>query len=158
MDDMRAPEMDSTQFTDAALALLADANREANQLRHEYVGIEHIILALTERNVDVVTAALESAGVDPRKLNETINGIVSSGRVDQPLEAKRPFTTRTRKSFTLAAESAREMGQSRIAPEHLLLGILREGIGIGAQVLGDQGLTVEKATRAIEEVRGANGS
>jgi ATP-dependent Clp protease ATP-binding subunit ClpC len=145
--------MSSDRFTDTAVALLADANVAASRLRHEYIGTEHIVLALTERNVDVVTAAFERTGVDPRKVNLDISGIVRSGRANQPADLNRPFTSRTQKSFAFAAESAREMGQPRIAPEHLLLGVLRERMNIGAQVLGDHGLTVERATQAIEEVR-----
>ena len=158
MDEMPTSEMNSDQFTDNAVALLARANRAASRLRHEYIGTEHIVLALTEANVDVVTAALEGIGVDPRKVNEAITGIVTSGRADQPSGLKRPFTSRTRTSFTFAAESARQMGQPRIGPEHLLLGILREQMNIGAQVLGQHGLTLETATRAIEQIRSAGGS
>jgi len=158
MDEMSASEMDSDQFTDDALALLAEANREANRLRHEYIGTEHIVLALTERDVDVVTAAFERTGVDRRQVHQSITGIVASGRDGQPSELERPFTSRTKASFAFAAESARTMRQPRIAPEHLLLGVLREGMNIGAQVLSEHGLTVETATQAIEQIRSAEGS
>ena len=158
MDEMPASEMDSAQFTDDTLAVLAEANREANQLCHEYIGTEHIVLALTDREVGIVTAAFERTGVDRRKVYQTMMGIVKSGRDRQPSELKRPFTSRTKTSLAFAADSARELGQPRIAPEHLLLGVLREGMNIGAQVLGEQGLTVDTATQAIEQVRRADGS
>jgi ATP-dependent Clp protease ATP-binding subunit ClpC len=157
MHETSASAMDS-EFTDDALALLAEANREAARLRHEYIGTEHIVLALTDRDVDVVTAALERIGVDRRHVHQSISGIVSSGRDPQPPEMKRPFTSRTKSSIAFAAERARAMGQPRIAPEHLLLGLLREKLNIGAQVLHEHGLTVETATQAIEQVRRPDGS
>jgi len=158
MDEMRTSGADADRFTDNALAVLAEANRAAEWLGHEWVGTEHIVLALTERDVDVVTAAFERTGVDRRKVNDAIRGIVASGRAEQPAALKRPFTSRTKTSLDFAAETARTMGQPLIAPEHLLLGVLRERMNIGAQVLGDHGLTVETATQAIEQVRNMGGS
>jgi ATP-dependent Clp protease ATP-binding subunit ClpC len=148
--------MDSDTFTNDALALLAEANREAARLHHEYIGTEHIVLALTDRDVAVVTAALERSGVDRRQVYHSISGIVASGRDTQPPEQKRPFTSRTKTSIAFAADSARTMGHPKIAPEHLLLGLLREKMNIGAQVLHGHGLTVESATQAIEQVRREN--
>ncbi len=148
MVDTPASDMSDPQFTDAALALLADANRVADRLCHEYIGTEHVVLALTERDIDIVTAVFERTGVDRRKVNQTLTNMVATGS-DQSATLARPYTSRTRRSFAFATDSARDMGQSRVAPEHLLLGILREGRNIGAQVLADQGLTVEAATHAI---------
>ncbi|HTE45052.1 MAG TPA: Clp protease N-terminal domain-containing protein, partial [Gemmatimonadaceae bacterium] len=102
MDEMANVDMSSDQFTDSAVTLLADANRAASRLGHEYIGTEHIVLALTDGNVDVVTAAFERTGVDPRKVHVAISGVVASGRTEQSSELKRPYTARTKTSFALA--------------------------------------------------------
>jgi ATP-dependent Clp protease ATP-binding subunit ClpC len=154
---MSAAEMNPHQFTDTTVALIADANRAAGQLGHEHMGIEHIVLAMTARDVDVVTEAFKRAGVDPAKVNQAMTGIVASGRAERPSELARPFSSRTQTSFAFAAESARTMGQPRIAPEHLLLGLLRDRTNIGAQVLADHGFTAERATEAIEQLLRAGG-
>lgn len=148
----------SEHLDDDTVALLADANRAAGRLRHEYIGTEHIVLALAESNADTLPAAFERAGVDRTKLKRFITAIVTSGRTELPADFKRPLTSRTHKSIALAAESARQMGQQRIGPDHLLLGILHEGMSIGAQVLGECGLTVEAATQAISGAGSGDGS
>ncbi len=146
-------------LTDDATRLLLEARDESDRLRHEYIGIEHLVLALTRRTGSAATAPLAHLGVDGEQVRQTLATIVGPGdstRAPAP-GANRPFTTRTQTVLTLAAESARALGQSQVGTGHVLVGILREGRGVGAQVLGHHGLTTEAADAYVRRLRPSDG-
>jgi ATP-dependent Clp protease ATP-binding subunit ClpC len=130
-------------LTEATLQLIADAREEAARLQHEYVGTEHLVLALSRQAADATL--LVALGVDPQRVHTSIGDIVRRGSAALERTTERPFTMRTKRSFALAAESARELGHTRVDIAHVLVGLLRERSNIGAQVLTGEGLTVERA-------------
>jgi ATP-dependent Clp protease ATP-binding subunit ClpC len=145
---------DDPPFTDDALRLLGEARAQAERLRHEYIGTEHVVLALADRSQGVVAETFQRRGVDRTRVFTTIDGIVKSGKEAMPPGYERPFTTRTKNAFALAADSARSFGETRVGAEHILLGLLGERKNIGAQVLADQGLTAELAREEILNIKG----
>jgi ATP-dependent Clp protease ATP-binding subunit ClpC len=128
-------------LTGAASQLLDGAAEEAARLGHGYVGTEHLVLALTRPPHD---AALARFGIDLTGVHGSIAGAVPTGTERAIAAPDRPYTSRTRNALTLAADSARERGQVSVDVPHLLVGLLREGWGIGAQVLHHHGLTLER--------------
>ena len=135
-------------FTDAARQLLADASSEADGLQHEYIGTEHLLLALTRQSVDAATLA--RFGVDREQVRTLLLATVVPSRAAPAPRVARPYTSRTEKVFSLARESARNLRHAGVGVEHLLVGMFREGRGIAAQVLQHFGLTEE---RALTEVK-----
>ena len=126
-------------FSDAARRLLADALQEAIGLGHVYIGTEHLLLALARRSNEV--AGLTDLGIDWGRVRTRVAEVVNPGTPAATPERSLPYTTRTQRVFTLAGESARDLGHPRVEAEHLLLGLVREGTGIAAFVLGEQGVT-----------------
>jgi len=148
-----APEAEDVPFSDAAGRLLAAARDEADRLGHEYIGTEHVVLALT-RDADGA-ALLPRVGVEPESVRAMLEAVVGPGHGAPPRGAERPYTSRTQQAFALAAESARAQGQARVGVEHLVVGLLREQMSIGAQVLQEHGLSVEQATAEAQRRGGA---
>lgn len=141
-----APRASDVAFTDGARRLLAGARAEAERLRHEYVGTEHLVLAMTR---DAGASALfRRFGLDGEAVRAALEAIVGPGRSTLPPGAERPHTSRTRQAFGLAAESAAACGHAAVDIEHLVVGLLGERANIGAQVLQHHGLSVEQAAAA----------
>jgi ATP-dependent Clp protease ATP-binding subunit ClpC len=138
-----APYAGELPFTDAARRLLAEARRESDRLQHEYVGTEHLVLAMTHEPSS--STLLSHLGVDRERVRVMLTEIVRRGSAAPAPELVRPYTSKTKKAFSLASESARAFGQTSIGIEHLLVGLLRERTNIGAQVLHELGVTAERA-------------
>jgi ATP-dependent Clp protease ATP-binding subunit ClpC len=132
-------------FTDAAKEVMKDANAAAQRLQHEYIGTEHIVIGLT--GVPSSKELLCSLGIVTDQVEEYINRIVHSG-TDGIVLAKLPSTPRARKIIEYAVEEARSLQLKHVDVEHLLVGVLREGEGLGAEALTSFGLTLEKARAA----------
>jgi ATP-dependent Clp protease ATP-binding subunit ClpC len=148
-----APKAADVPFTDSARQLLAGAGAEAERLGHEFIGTEHVALAMTQ-DAEAL-ALLRQLGVDGERARTAIEGIVRTGRAALPPGAERPYTSRTRQAFGLAAESARAHGSAAVGTGHLLVGLLRERKHIGAQVLQEQGLSAERAAAAMQRPGGS---
>jgi ATP-dependent Clp protease ATP-binding subunit ClpC len=148
-----APEAGDVPFSDAAGRLLAAARGESDRLGHEYIGTEHVVLALT-RDADGA-ALLPRLGVEPEPVRAALEEIVKTGHGALPRGAERPYTSRTQQAFALAAESARAQGQARVGVEHLVVGLLLERMNLGALVLQEHGLSVERATAEAQRRGGA---
>jgi len=144
-----APEVAGVAFTDHARQLLAAAQMEAERLRHEYIGTEHVVLALT-RDGDGATV-LTRLGLDREQVRASLEGIVTSGQATLPRAAERPYTSRTRQAVSLAVECAETAGRKAVGVEHLVVGLLRERLNLGAQVLQEHGLTVEQAETVVRQ-------
>jgi ATP-dependent Clp protease ATP-binding subunit ClpC len=132
-------------LADDAVRLLAEARVESDRLHHEYLGAEHLVLALTRRAGDPATAPLAPLGVDGDRVRQTLAATLPAGHGALAPGAERPVTSRTRSALALAAESARAIGHPRVGTGHVLVGVLREGRNIGAQVLQHHGLTAVAA-------------
>lgn len=133
--------------------VLAAANDEAARLHHEYIGTEHLLLALTADEGGVAVAALQNLGVKLGDVRTRIETTVRPGKPGEP-PGKRPYTTRTQRVLQLSESAARELGHSYVGTEHLLLGMLDEQKGIAAQVLVDAGVRAESARAEIRRILG----
>ena len=154
MDEHRAQERNPT---DLPLSLdvvhLVDRASEESVLRdHGYVGTEHLLLALSQLDD---AAALLALGIERQRVYTLIDETIGRGNAPVASDIERPFTSRTRQAFSLAAAAAHELGHSRLDVPHLLVGLMRDPSTIGAQVLTDQGLTEERALEFARD-RGAS--
>ncbi len=133
------------------LRLLADASDESARLQHVYIGTEHLVLALSSPTGD--TASLLALAVEPTRVHTVIEETVQRGRDAVARMTHRPLTSRTKTAFSFAAENARALGHTHIRVADLVVGLMRERMNIGAQVLAGEGLTEQ---RAYEYARRSN--
>ena len=149
-----APNAADVPFTEPTLQLLAAARAEAYRLHHEYIGTEHVALGMTH---DVnATALLSRFGLDALEVRASLDAIVKPGRAMLPLEAQRPYTSRTLQSFGFAVANARAHGHNAVGIEHLVIGLLTERLNLGASVLQKHGLSLEQVAAEVQQ-RGENG-
>ncbi len=137
--------MNGYNFTERVRKVLAMAREEAARLNHEYVGTEHILLGVLREGEGVASTVLANLSVEANALELRIDQIVKRGRPGQTAGPDLPYTSRAKKVLELAMSEARELNHTYVGTEHLLLGLLREEKGIGAQVLNDSGVNLENA-------------
>jgi ATP-dependent Clp protease ATP-binding subunit ClpA len=142
------------RFTDRARKALGFSRQEAQRLDHDYIGAEHILLGLIDEGSGVAADALKNLGVDPERIRQEIEKLVSHG-TRMVTMGQLPFTPRAKRALEFALEEAHSLGHNYIGTEHLLLGLIREQEGIAAQVLENLGVRVEDAR---EQVRGLLGA
>ena len=135
--------MNSYNFTEQVRRTLALAREHAHELRHEYVGTEHILLGLLDDD-GIATTVIESSGADPDHIAQLVLTTVVRGKTKQN-NPELPYTSRAKKTLELTMSEARELNHSYVGTEHLLLGLLREGKGIAAQALNSVGITLDSA-------------
>ena len=121
------------------------AREEAARLHHEYVGTEHILLGLIREGEGVAAAVLTNFNVDLEEVSAKIEETVKQGKAAARAGPDLPYTSRAKKVLEFAMSEARELNHRYVGTEHLLLGILREEKGIGAQVLTEAGVNLEEA-------------
>jgi ATP-dependent Clp protease ATP-binding subunit ClpC len=141
-------------FTDRVRKVLAMARDEAIRLQHDYVGTEHILLALIREGEGVAAAVLSNLNADLDQIHEGIEESVKKGKATIAL-GDLPYTTRAKKVLEFSMAEAREMSHSYVGTEHLLLGLLREEKGIAAQVLNSMGISLEDARAETLKVLGS---
>ena len=146
------------QLTESAREVLELARDEAERLRHEYIGTEHLVLALTRQTEGFAVTALHNLNIDLGRVRGTIEATVRSGSASPSPDRALPYTTRTQRVFALARERALAFEQPDVGPEHLLIGVLREAMGIGGQVLMHHGLSVDAAVDEIRRLNSAGGA
>src|SRR5437660_5013542 len=129
--------MNGYNFTERVRKVLAMAREEAARLHHEYVGTEHILLGLVQEGEGVAVVVLQNLGVDPDVICSKIDEVVKKGNSTQTTGPDLPYTSRARKVLELSMSEARALNHAYVGTEHVLLGVLREERGIGAQVLKD---------------------
>jgi ATP-dependent Clp protease ATP-binding subunit ClpC len=134
-------------FTGHVRSALALAREEANALNHPYVGTEHLLLGMLRVTEGVAAKVLKSVSADVDEVRQSLLGTLKRGNAGYDVGTDLPYTSRAKKALDLAMAQADEWGHSIVGTEHLLLGLLREGQGIAAQVLMHAGLTLE-AVRA----------
>src|SRR6187402_1074724 len=137
--------MNGYNFTERVRKVLAMAREEAERLRHEYVGTEHILLGLIREGEGVAAAVLQNLSVDLDEIQQKIEDTVKKGKASQTTGPDLPYTSRAKTVLELAMSEARELSHSYVGTEHLLLGLLREEKGIAAQVLTDAGVNLDAA-------------
>lgn len=130
------------KFTERARKVLRLAQEEAQRFHHNYIGTEHLLLGLVREGEGVAAKVLTSLGVDLEKVRKAVEDII--GRGDRVVLGEIGFTPRAKKVIELAVDEARSLNHHYIGTEHLLLGLLREGEGIGAGVLESFGLNLQE--------------
>ncbi|MFB9424934.1 ATP-dependent Clp protease ATP-binding subunit, partial [Nonomuraea rubra] len=121
------------KFTDQARRAVVLAQEEARMLNHNFIGTEHILLGLIQEGEGLAAKALQSLGVSLEGVRRQIKEIIGQGL---PAESAHiPFTLRARKVLELSVREAVQLGHDHIGTEHILLGLIREGAGVAAQVL-----------------------
>ena len=143
------------RFTDRARRVAVLAQEEARLLHHNYIGTEHILLGLIGEGEGVAAKALESLGISLEAVRQHVGEITGQGQ--QAPSGHIPFTPRATKVLELSLREALKLGHNYIGTEHILLGLIREGDGVAAQVLvklgGD---TLALADQAEQDVLGAD--
>ena len=121
------------RFTDRARRVVVLAQEEARMLNHNYIGTEHILLGLIHEGEGVAAKALESLGIYLEAVRSQVEEIIGQGQ--QAPSGHIPFTPRAKKVLELSLREALQLGHNYIGTEHILLGLIREGEGVAAQVL-----------------------
>src|SRR5213082_1885147 len=121
------------RFTDRARRVVVLAQEEARMLNHNYIGTEHILLGLIHEGEGVAAKALESLGISLEGVRQQVEEIIGQGQ--QAPSGHIPFTPRAKKVLELSLREALQLGHNYIGTEHILLGLIREGDGVAAQVL-----------------------
>lgn len=125
------------RFTDRARRTLVLAQEEARLLDHGYIGTEHILLALVHEGEGVAAKALEALGISLEAVREKVAETI--GPAGERTTGSPPFTPRAKKVLEMSLREALQLNHNHIGTEHLLLGLVREGEGVGAQVLVNLG-------------------
>ncbi len=137
--------MNGHNFTEHVRHTIASAVNEAQRRQHEAVGTEHLLLGLLAESDGVATAVITNCGVDIVLLRQHIEASIKHGFSAAPSDLHPPFTSRAKKVLELAMAEARDLEHTYVGTEHLLLGLLREEIGIAAQVLTHFGVSLDGA-------------
>jgi ATP-dependent Clp protease ATP-binding subunit ClpC len=136
---------------DSTPPLIRLAEREARRVNHEYVGTEHVLLALLRDKAGVAARICKNVGVDPNDIRAKVEAILDPG-LSPPPPARLPTTPRVKRAVELAIEEARGLNHKLVGVEHLLLGLLREGDGIAALVLQQMGVRLGAVRREIQRL------
>jgi ATP-dependent Clp protease ATP-binding subunit ClpA len=131
------------RFTDRARRVVVLAQEEAVLLNHDYVGTEHLLLGLAHEGQGVAATALESLGISLEAVRAQVEEIIGQGQ-GAP-SGHIPFTPRAKKVLELSLREAKQLGHNYIGTEHILLGLIREGEGVAAQVLIRLGADLSRA-------------
>ena len=125
------------------------ANAEATVLANDYVGTEHLLLAISAQAGTVAAWALAAQGIESERLRSAVARIVQTA----PCESSgvRPWTPRAKKAVGFASEEARALGHNHVGPEHLLLGLLRVAEGVGVQAIRELGVDPSVIRRVVHE-------
>ncbi|MDN6353346.1 MAG: ATP-dependent Clp protease ATP-binding subunit, partial [Corynebacterium sp.] len=145
------------RFTDRARRVVVLAQEEARALNHNYIGTEHILLGLIHEGEGVAAKALESMGISLEAVRTEVEDIIGTG--GHPPSGYIPFTPRAKKVLELALREALQLGHKYIGTEHILLGLIREGEGVAAQVLVKLGADLSSVRQqVIQLLSGYEGS
>jgi ATP-dependent Clp protease ATP-binding subunit ClpC len=135
------------RFTDRARRVVVLAQEEARLLNHNYIGTEHILLGLIHEGEGVAAKALESLGISLEKVRQQVEEIIGAGQ--SPPSGHIPFTPRAKKVLELSLREALQLGHNYIGTEHILLGLIREGEGVAAQVLVKLGANLNTVRQQV---------
>jgi Clp amino terminal domain, pathogenicity island component len=131
------------------------AQEEARLLNHDYIGTEHILLGLIQEGDGVAARALQSLGISLDAVRARVEDII--GRGDEQSPSHIPFTPRAKKVLELSLREALQLSHNYIGTEHILLGLIREGEGVAAQVLVELGGDLERVRQEVKRILGTAG-
>src|SRR4249919_207753 len=135
------------RFTDRARRVVVLAQEEARMLNHNYIGTEHLLLGLIHEGEGVAAKALESMGISLEAVRSQVEEIIGQGQAAPTGHI--PFTPRAKKVLELSLREALQLGHNYIGTEHILLGLIREGEGVAAQVLQKLGADLNRVRQTV---------
>jgi ATP-dependent Clp protease ATP-binding subunit ClpC len=135
------------RFTDRARRVVVLAQEEARMLNHNYIGTEHILLGLIHEGEGVAAKALESMSISLQAVRDQVQEIIGRGQTAPAGHI--PFTPRAKKVLELSLREALQLGHNYIGTEHILLGLIREGEGVAAQVLQKLGADLNRVRQQV---------
>ena len=135
------------RFTDRARRVVVLAQEEARMLNHNYIGTEHILLGLVHEGEGVAALALESLDISIESVRQQVGEIIGQGQAAPTGHI--PFTPRAKKVLELSLREALQLGHNYIGTEHILLGLIREGEGVAAQVLQKLGADLNRVRQTV---------
>jgi len=138
------------RFSQRARRVVVLAQEEARVLNHNYIGTEHILLGLIREGQGVAARALESMGISLEAVRQQVEKII--GRGQQAPSGHIPFTPRAKKVLELSLREAQSLGHNYIGTEHILLGLIREGSGVAAQVLVKLGANLDQTRQQVTQL------
>ncbi len=138
------------RFTDRARRVVVLAQDEARLLNHNYIGTEHILLGIVSLGEGTAAKTLESLGISIESVREVVQATVGVGKHSQ--SGHIPFTPRAKKALELSLREALLLGHDYIGTEHILLGLVREGDGVAAQVLVRMGADLNRVREQVIQV------
>jgi ATP-dependent Clp protease ATP-binding subunit ClpC len=136
------------RFTDRARRVVVLAQEEARELGHNYIGTEHILLGLLRVSDGVAARALDSQDITLDTVRSEVRQIIGEGE-QSTLPSHIPFTPRTKKVLELSLREALQLGHNYIGTEHILLGLIREGDGVGVQILAALGANLNRVRQEV---------
>jgi len=138
------------RFTERARRVVVLAQEEARTLNHNYIGTEHILLGLIREGEGVAAKALESLGISLEAVRQEVEKMI--GRGQQAPSGHVPFTPRAKQVLELSLREAKALGHDHIGTEHILLGLIREGDGVAAQVLVKLGAGLDRTRQQVVQL------
>jgi ATP-dependent Clp protease ATP-binding subunit ClpA len=135
------------RFTDRARRVVVLGQEEARLLNHNYIGTEHLLLGLIHEGEGVAALALESLGMRLEAVRSQVEELIGQGQ-SAPV-GHIPFTPRAKKALELSSREALQLGHNYIGTEHILLGLVREGEGVAAQVLVKLGADLPRVRQQV---------
>jgi ATP-dependent Clp protease ATP-binding subunit ClpA len=138
------------RFTDQARRAVVLAEEEARTLDHNWIGTEHLLLGLIREGDGVAARALESLGISLQPVRQQVEEMI--GRGQQVPSEQIPFTPRSKKVLELSLRESLQLGQDHVGTEHILLGLIREGDGVAAQVLVRLGADLNRVRQQVIEL------
>ena len=136
------------KFTERARQVIVLAQEEARMLNHNHIGTEHLLLGLIHEGQGVAARALESLGISLDDVRRNVEEIIGRGQ-EPPLTGHIPFTPRAKKVLELSLRESQHLGHGYIGTEHILLGLIREGEGVAAQVLVTLGADLSRVRQQV---------
>ena len=135
------------RFTDRSRKVVVFAQEEARLLNHNYIGTEHVLLGLVREGEGIGANALGAMGIALTDVRSEVEAII--GRGQAPSTGHIPFTPRAKKVLELSLREALQLGHNYIGTEHILLGLIREGEGVAAQVLEKLGANLDRVRQIV---------
>jgi Clp amino terminal domain, pathogenicity island component len=135
------------RFTDRARRVVVLAQEEARMFSHDYIGTEHLLLGLIHEGEGIAARALKSLDISLEAVREQVEEIIGQGQ--EPSPERIPFTARAKKVLELSLREAMQLGHNYIGTEHILLGLIREGDGVAAQVLAGLGADINRVRQQV---------
>jgi Clp amino terminal domain, pathogenicity island component len=135
------------RFTDQARRVVVLAQEEARMINHNYIGTEHVLLGLLREEEGIGARALVALGISLQRVRGAVIELIGEG-IQAP-SGHIPFTPRAKKVLELSLREALQLGHTDIGTEHILLGLIREGEGVAAQVLVDHGAGLDRVRQEV---------